>query len=281
VAKVVGESGAWSEIVFGVAVHGHSVSKPEDLAPLLDQLREARPSSIDAHRTMTLAAVQERATRIAQLNAARGLIRSFLNAFRVRDLRSEIASLYAADAGYPASLDRTIIYVEMLLSSPELAGAEAELEVIRELRRLPDPFLVYNDVRLKADRHIFFDGAALQSAQLDHVVLSKWGVFAIETKHWSRRFVETGVFHDPYDQSRRAGYLCFDLLREHFGKVRVQSVIVSAGRLPQPPAGTRVDVVRPEALTDYIVRHRKEQLADPMVGELGRFFERRVGGNLR
>jgi hypothetical protein len=126
----------------------------------------------------------------------------------------------------------------------------------------------------------YFDGAALQSAQLDHVVLSKSGLFVIETKRWSRNFVETGAFHDPYDQSRRAGYLCYDLLRERFGKTRVQSVIASVGSLPAPPADTYVDVVRPDALTEYVTRHRKEQFDDSRFGELSSFFERRVASTV-
>ncbi len=276
VARVFGESGAWSDIARGIALRGHPVSKPEDLVPLLERLKESRPQWIEAHRSTTMAAVQERAMRIAQLTAERGIIRSFFNRFRIRALRSEIASLYSRDESYPAFLDQTTARVQSLLDSAELAGAEAELAVIRLLLQLPDSFLVFNDVRLRATRHIYFDGAALQSAQLDHVVLSKGGVFVIETKHWSSRFVESGNFHDPYDQSRRAGYLCYDLLRQRFGKIPVQSVIVCAGSLPARPEGTYVDVVRPEALVDYIGRHRKEQFSDAMLAELSSFFEQCV-----
>lgn len=275
-ARVIGQSGAWSDIAEDIARRGHTVARPEDLAPLLDQLNTYRPHWIEAHRSKTLEAVQQRATRIAQLAAERGLLRCFFNGFKIRALRSEIASLYATDAGYPKWLDLTSARVGSLLHSPELAGAEAELAVIRRLRTLPDAFCVFNDVRLRASRHIHFDGVALQSAQLDHVVLSNSGVFVIETKHWSHDFAASGAYHNPYDQSRRSGYLCYDLLRERFGKTRVQNVIVSLGSLPKPPQGTYVDVVRPEALNQYLVRHRKVQFSDARLAELGDFFERQV-----
>lgn len=37
-----------------------------------------------------------------------------------------------------------------------------------------------------------------------------------------------------------------------------------------------MDVVRPEALVDYIGRHRKEQFSDARLAELSSFFEQCV-----
>lgn len=279
-ARVVGQSGAWSAIASDIARCGHAVSAPGDLPALFDTLTNSRPTSIEKHRQKTHAAVQERTTQIAQLRAQRGLFRALLNAVRIRAIKSQIAAAYALDAAYASSLDQAIVRVGSHLGSPEFAGAQAEFAVIGRLRQLPDRFLVFNDVQLRANRRIQFDGIGLQSAQIDHVVLSKCGVFAIETKYWSRKFIESGKFHDPFDQSRRAGYLLYDLLRQSFGKTRVRNIIACAGSLPEAPPKTYIDVVRLDGLVDHISRYYREEFGDAKLQALRNFFERRVASGM-
>jgi hypothetical protein len=136
---------------------------------------------------------------------------------------------------------------------------------------------VFNYVRLEATRYIHFNGAALMSAQLDHVVLSPAGVFVVETKRWSRRFVESGDFHDPFQQLSRANYLCFDLLRQRFGKTRVRSIIASSGDLPPAPRDSYIKVLRPDDLARYIASFRIVELPPERLRDTYEFFERRVG----
>lgn len=275
-ATVIGQSGAWGEIVSDLARRGFTVSTPQELLPLVAVLAEWRPQAISAHREYTMRAVQERSKRLAQLAADRGVIRRLLNWYEVHTVKTAVAKLYAADASYPALVDQNIRRIEALPNSAELAGAEAELKVIDQLRQLPDSCTVFNDVRLKATRHISFDGIALQSAQLDHVVLGPSGVFVVETKHWSRSFVASGDFHNPFDQSRRAGYLCFDLLRERFGKVKVRSVIASFGCLPSAPEGSQVKVLRAGELAGYLQRFNNVEIDPAQLEQLRAFFEARV-----
>jgi hypothetical protein len=182
-----------------------------------------------------------------------------------------------AQEHYSSSLNRALEYLRTLLNSAELAGAEAELDVINRLRALPPSVVVFNDVRLKATRYIRFNGAALVSAQIDHVVLTPAGVFAIETKRWSLRFVRSGNFYSPFDQASRANYLCYDSLRKRFGKMRVRSVIACGGSLPEPPPESYIKVVRPEELTGYISGFRKTELTPVLFGRLRDYFESRVG----
>lgn len=213
---------------------------------------------------------------IAALAAERGFFKRIANWFRVRAFKAEIATLHQADSRYSSALDSTIAYVRSLLNSPELAGAQAELAVIDRLRMLPSSAVVFNDVRLEATRHIHFNGAALMSAQIDHVVLTPAGVFVIETKNWGHRFVEAGDFYDPFEQVSRASYLCYDLLRENFGKTRVRSIIASVGRLPNAPADSYVKVVSPERLNGYISGFRNAELAPEGFNELCAFFRSRL-----
>lgn len=278
VATVIGQSGAWHAIVADIAARGHTIASPQDLEPLLAFLRTTRQGTIDTHRAYTMRSVAERSARIAQLKAEPGLIRRFLNGFKIASLRQQVEALYSTDARYPALLDRTIHRVEALPNSAELAGAVAELAIIDRLRSLPPSFAVFNDVRLRANRHIYFDGAALQSAQLDHVVVGPNGVFAIETKHWSRQFADSGDYHDPFDQTRRANYLCYDLLRAAFGKTSVHSLIVCLGSLPQPPDGTHVKVLRPTELCGYISGFRKAEFGPERLEQVRAFFAQRVAG---
>ena len=231
---------------------------------------------IDAHRTQTMRSVHERETRITTLAAERGFFKRIFNWFRIRALKAEIATLYKTDSHYSSALDQTIALVRSLLHSAELAGAEAELTVIDHLRMLPSSAVVFNNVRLEATRYIRFDGAGLMSAQIDHVVLTPAGVFVIETKRWSRRFVESGDFYNPFEQVSRANYLCYDLLRESFGKMRVRSIIACVGSLPDAPRDSYIKVVRPESLASYISGFRNVELTPERFSELYSFFEYRV-----
>jgi len=275
VATVTGESGAWHEIASDIARRGYAVSSPLDLVPLAAELIETRPLAIEAHRAATMKSVQSKSASIASLAAERGFFRQFFNGFKIRALKAEVASLFRTDSRYPVTLDQTIQRIRSLPNSAELAGAEAELAVIEQLRMLPDSFSVFNDLRLRATRHIYFDGAALQSAQLDHVVLTPSAVYVIETKHWSRRFVESGDFHDPFDQSKRAGYLCYDLLRQ-FGKPPVNTIIACVGSLPDAPADSRVKVLRLDGLRGYILGLHKDAMPSQRLEQVKRFLELQV-----
>jgi hypothetical protein len=221
--------------------------------------------------------VHELTTRIDALSGEPGLFRRLINWFRIRALRTDIAALYEADSQYSSTLDQAVVDIRSLLKSPELAGAEAELAVIDRLRTLPSSAIVFNDVRLKATRYIRFNGVALLSAQIDHVVLTPAGVFVIETKRWSDRFVESGDFHDPFDQVSRANYLCYDLLRKRIGKTRVRSIIACGGSLPDAPRDSYIKVVRPERLTGYILGFRNTELTPGRFSRLHSFFESRIG----
>jgi len=277
VAEIVGQSGAWQVIAFDLARRGYPVSSPGELHLLLEKMETTRPQMIEESRMRTMRSAQELATRIDALAGERRFFRRLIGWIRIRALKAEMAALYKADARYSSDLDRAIAHVQSLLNSAELAGAEAELAVIDRLRTLPSSAVVFNDVRLKATRYIRFNGVALISAQIDHVVLTPAGVFVIETKRWSPRFVESGRFHNPFDQVSRANYLCYDLLRGKFGKTRVRSILACDGSLPDPPRESYIKVIRPERLTSYILGFRNAELTPALFDRLRSFFQYRVG----
>jgi hypothetical protein len=279
VSTVIGKSGAWSAIQSRLADRGLTVSQPREIGSLLNGLELDRPQLIAAHRQRTEQEVQTRATEVVRLAEERGFFRRFINRFRIRRLRSQVDRLWRQDAGYRSVLDANVAMLRELRGSAELRGAEAELTVIEELRSLPSHAVVFNDVRLIADRHIHFDGASLQSAQIDHAVLMPTGVFIIETKCWSRKSAESGGFHDPFDQVRRANYMCYDTLRRTIGKTSVRSIIVSFGHLPDPPPSSFVKVVRPDRLVGYLCGFGDAGMSSDKISAIRSFLEARTASS--
>ena len=60
-------------------------------------------------------------------------------------------------------------------NTPEQIGKEGETKVHNILSQLPEEYLVLNDIMLKNHSG---------TTQIDHIVISKYGVFAIETKNY-------------------------------------------------------------------------------------------------
>ena len=60
------------------------------------------------------------------------MLKRLTNTSKLRRLKSEIEALYASDSRYPSLLDDTIGVLERLPGSQQLAGAQAELDVIAQ-----------------------------------------------------------------------------------------------------------------------------------------------------
>ncbi|WP_158599203.1 nuclease-related domain-containing protein [Methanohalophilus sp. RSK] len=117
-----------------------------------------------------------------------------------------------------SSLVSKVNKIESLRKSNEYYGALGELAVIEELNKLSNDYYLFNDLYLELNDYISFNGSKLRSSQIDHLVVGPTGVFVIETKNWSQRYVQE-VFDDgsytPYDQLNRAGYLVYRHLNNH------------------------------------------------------------------
>ncbi len=166
--------------------------------------------------------------------------------------------------------------MEAMYRSPEYAGVHAELDVIMKLRGLPGNYVVMNNLQLHARRFIKFDGVPLQSAQIDHLVLSPAGIFIIETKRWSASFTKSGSYHNPFDQVQRARYLCADLLKPGFGKLPVRSIILTEGALPPAPPDSYVKVLHLDDLNGYITWFKQRELQPEQQADIRAFLQERV-----
>ena len=70
-----------------------------------------------------------------------------------------------------------IVVFSYRLNAPKRKGAKGESRVARKLKRLRgEEFKVFNDVLLST---------RYGSSQIDHIVISIYGIFVIETKNYS------------------------------------------------------------------------------------------------
>jgi hypothetical protein len=75
-----------------------------------------------------------------------------------------------------------IIFVVLLLilrlNMPKMKGSVGEAIAAKKLSRLdPNEYKIINDVLITSHGH---------SSQIDHIVISRFGIFVIETKHYIR-----------------------------------------------------------------------------------------------
>ena len=272
-AHIIGTSGAWKAIVEEVRQGGFHVGNPDDIEPLLADLTEAYGSSVARKKAETSRSVRAVRHRIQNLRSEVGFLKRILNWFKVQGGERTILRLRSEETRYVNDLAETIRRFADLLSSRELAGARAELGVAAQLERLTDDHVVIHDIRLKSEQYIHFGGRPLRSAQIDHIVVAPSGVFVIETKWWSRNFVEAREYHDPYDQIQRAGYLCYRLVKEHFGDLPVRKVIACAGALPEPPPDVYVKVLRPTEINGYITWFKTQEIGPRESAQLVKLFQ--------
>ena len=77
----------------------------------------------------------------------------------------------------PKVLIMIILCILMEVYSKKLIGMAGEFWVKRELKKLSKEYLVINDVMVKTKDN--------NTHQIDHIVISKYGIFVIETKQYN------------------------------------------------------------------------------------------------
>lgn len=307
-ATIIGESGAWKDVLDIADRAGVVLVDPADvgrklsearrqlqqqLAQVEDNLAEQQTSLEQQVAKMKAQCTHDAAVEARQLESDIALLETRLispdgNARRWFAQLWTRLSVWCASAlrrsdhqEYVQQLDRKVTQVEQILASfmtgeqsqvdaktapfryaisalesiaasSELPGAIAERAVINELRRLPDEYVLMNDVHLEYDRYIHFDGDYLKTAQLDHVLIGPAGVYVVETKNWSQEFVANGEYFSPFKQVKRASYLCYRILKETGCSCRVRSVVACAGAVPPKPPDSRIAVVPITRLLSFV-----------------------------
>jgi len=161
--------------------------------------------------------------------------------------------------------------LESVIASHDFAGAIAEMELIEKLKTLPHNYYLINDIKLRLKESIRFDKEWLTSAQIDHLVISPYGIFVIEVKSWSKKFILDGNYFNPYQQVKRARYLCYRVIGEKYN-LKTRSIIAYKGSIPPKPPESQSKVLRIEKVKDYILGFKDKNTRDNIVEEVVNFL---------
>lgn len=118
-----------------------------------------------------------------------------------------------------------------------IAGAIGEGKVEKQLKKLPNSYYIINDFKVKFNPPLFNrqSNEKIFSIQIDHLVVGPTGIFALETKHWSQKSIESLDLRSPVKQIHRSSYALFVLMNKrisihshHWGakRISVKNILV-------------------------------------------------------
>ncbi|WP_262696329.1 nuclease-related domain-containing protein [Aureibaculum marinum] len=89
--------------------------------------------------------------------------------------------------------------------------------VVKEIMKLSDEYVLINDFNLSFSNPIFYKkyNQRIKSIQIDHLLISKAGIFIIETKNWSKSSINSLSLRSPVEQIERANFALYVYLSEH------------------------------------------------------------------
>lgn len=160
-------------------------------------------------------------------------------------------------------LNRTKDIVESLY--PTIAGAIGENLVVKTVGELSDGYYLINDFKTEFNPPIFDKKTSdkIFSIQIDHLLISKAGVFLIETKNWSQKSIHNLDLRSPVDQIQRSSYALFVLLNSftsdlelddhHWGSksVPVRSIMAMTNAKPKKEF-KNVKILKLDEINGYI-----------------------------
>jgi hypothetical protein len=124
-----------------------------------------------------------------------------------------------------------------------ISGAIGENLVVKEIEKLSNDYVLINDFNLRFSRPIFYKkhNQRIYSIQIDHLLISKAGIFIIETKNWSKSSVNSLSLRSPIEQIERSNFALYVFISEniplydhHWGEQRVpiRNLIVMINNKP-------------------------------------------------
>ena len=127
---------------------------------------------------------------------------------------------------------------------PLIAGAIGESMVEKEIRKLSDDYILINDYRKEFSPPIYNKKTndRIYSIQLDHLVISRSGIFILETKNWSKKSIDSLDLRSPVDQIIRTSYALYrtvnskvQLNKHHWGtkQIPIRNIIVMIHAKPK------------------------------------------------
>lgn len=143
-----------------------------------------------------------------------------------------------------------------------ISGAIGENLVVKEIKKLSDDYALINDFNLRFSPPIFNKkyNQRIYSVQVDHLLISKAGIFIIETKNWSKSSVNTTSLRSPVEQIERSNFALYKYISEnimfiehHWGaqKIPIRNLIVMINNKPAAEF-KHVSVKLLRELNDYV-----------------------------
>ena len=133
--------------------------------------------------------------------------------------------------------------------NPLIAGAIGENLVVKEIKKLSDDYILINDFSLDFRPPLYNkkENDRIYSIQIDHLLISKSGVFILETKNWSNKSIKSLDLRSPIEQINRTSFALFVLLnskknykeirlsKHHWGvkQIPIRSLIVMINQKPK------------------------------------------------
>jgi nuclease-like protein len=110
--------------------------------------------------------------------------------------------------------------------NPLIAGAVGENLVVNEIKKLSNDYILINDFSLAFDPPIYNkkENDRIYSIQIDHLLISKSGVYILETKNWSKKSIMSFGLRSPIEQINRTSFALFVLLntKNHHKKIKLK-----------------------------------------------------------
>ena len=149
-----------------------------------------------------------------------------------------------------------------------IAGAIGENLVEKELKKLSNSNILFNDFSVNFEKPIYYhkDKSRIFSIQIDHLLITNAGLFAIETKNWSKQSIQSLDLRSPIKQIHRSNFALYAMLtnskalvaklpKHHWGerKIPVRNIVVMINHRPKEKF-KYVEVVTLKELNKYIAR---------------------------
>ncbi len=132
--------------------------------------------------------------------------------------------------------------------NPLIAGAIGENLVSKELKKLSDKYILFDDFSIDFERPIYYkkDNNRIHSIQIDHLLVTNSGLFIIETKNWSKKSIRRLDLRSPIKQIDRSSFALYatltysrelvdKLYKHHWGqkKIPIKRIVVMINQKPK------------------------------------------------
>ncbi|MFD2148273.1 nuclease-related domain-containing protein [Mucilaginibacter antarcticus] len=190
---------------------------------------DAKPSVINYLKVFWLRLVI-RVIKLISYVKYKNAVKSLLDNFSIKNIRYQFLIASPTDAvmeGCSVELKK-LTHKKTVIDEINnwIYGAWGEQKVVAELEKLSDDWILINDFKYKFHRAVYrkTENDYIQSIQIDHILISKSGVFLIETKNWGENSINNPELYSPIKQISRANFALYRILN---GNVRNQKSLLN------------------------------------------------------